>query len=62
MDCPENIFVQQALEQLKERREKVVSKKITEPSSEPAAPLDEQAEPITESPEPTLTADVGQPL
>ncbi|KAL1373998.1 hypothetical protein pipiens_005041 [Culex pipiens pipiens] len=62
MDCPENIFVQQALEQLKERREKVASKKITEPSSEPAAPLDEQAEPITESPEPTLTADVGQPL
>ncbi|KAL1378475.1 hypothetical protein pipiens_015562 [Culex pipiens pipiens] len=57
MDCPENIFVQQALEQLKERREKVASKKITEPSSEPAAPLDEQAEPITESPEPTLTAD-----
>ncbi|EDS45266.1 conserved hypothetical protein [Culex quinquefasciatus] len=61
MDCPENIFVQ-PLEQLTERREKVASKKITEPSSEPAAPLDEQAEPITESPEPTLTADVGQPL
>ncbi|KAL1401984.1 hypothetical protein pipiens_006279 [Culex pipiens pipiens] len=59
---PENIFVQQTLEQLKERREKVASKKITEPSSEPADPLDEQAEPITESPEPTLTADVGQPL
>ncbi|EDS31900.1 FKBP-rapamycin associated protein [Culex quinquefasciatus] len=62
MDCPENIFVQQVLEQLKERREKVARKKITEPSSEPAAPLDEQAEPITESPEPILTADVGQPL
>ncbi|EDS34154.1 conserved hypothetical protein [Culex quinquefasciatus] len=55
----ENIFV---LEQLKERREKVASKMITEPSSEPAASLDEQAKPITESPEPILTADVDEPL
>ncbi|EDS38545.1 target of rapamycin [Culex quinquefasciatus] len=62
MDCLENIFVQQALKQLKERREKVASKKIAEPSSEPVAPLVEQAETITESPEPTLTADVEQPL
>lgn len=31
IDCPENIFVQQALEQLKERKENVSSGKITSP-------------------------------
>ncbi|EDS30310.1 RING finger protein 10 [Culex quinquefasciatus] len=60
MDCPENIFVQQALEQVKERREKVASKKIAEPSSEPAAPIAEQVEPVTEAPE--QPADFGQAL
>lgn len=34
VDCPENIFVQQALEQLKERRENVFSGKIVSVSSE----------------------------
>lgn len=63
MDCPENIFVQQALEQVKERREKLSSKKITEPSSEPPLLIVENPEKVTEAPEPpaTPTADVGQP-
>lgn len=64
MDCPENIFVQQALEQVKERREKLITKKIPEPS-EPTAPILPKPELATEIPEqqlPTPTTDVGHPL
>lgn len=56
MDCPENIFVQQALEQVKERREKVSSKKISEPVT---IPVVENREPATELPD--QPADVGHP-
>lgn len=65
MDCPENIFVQQALEQVKERREKLSSKKIAEPST-PVAPIPPAPESPTETtPEQqqtTPTADVGHPM
>ncbi|KAL1390391.1 hypothetical protein pipiens_012382 [Culex pipiens pipiens] len=40
----------------------MASKKIAEPTSEPAAPVGEQAEPITESPEPTPRWDLRKRL
>lgn len=64
MDCPENIFVQQALEQVKERREKLTNKKIAELLSESVAPIADKLEPTTklqEQPANPIT-DVSQPL
>ncbi|EDS28961.1 conserved hypothetical protein [Culex quinquefasciatus] len=61
MDCLENIFVQQALEQINEHREEVACQKIAEPLSELAAPIVQQAGSVTESPEqpPMPTTDIA---
>lgn len=55
MDCPENIFVQQALEQLKERREKLSNKKFSEPTELVVpAPLQPESEPPEQPTTPTV--------
>lgn len=65
VDCPENIFVQQALEQLKERRENVLSGKIVSVSSEPEpvrmseSSSDDRSEPTAEA-KPTADPEIDE--